>query len=130
MQDPNKTYANQLRRGTQLRSQASHHRGMAELLLQLGVPRPPGYTLSLIHQDSPGCYWGYVYRRGEKVPYLLSTDPADYAWETWSENHKRKPVGGNVGYSSPDEILQHGPEISYGKWASLNTTTRGRPWGS
>jgi hypothetical protein len=85
-----KSYASQLSRGIQIKSYVSVHVGMAELKRQLGRPRPPGMTLSLVNPDSPSCYDGYAYHKGERVVRRLSTDPDDYAWETYSENNLRK----------------------------------------
>ncbi|MEX1264952.1 MAG: hypothetical protein WEE66_13645 [Actinomycetota bacterium] len=61
---------------------------MAALKARLGDPRPPGMTLSLIRPDSPNAYDGW----DQRVTYRLSTDPADYVWETQAENNARKLV--------------------------------------
>ena|ERR1017187_5788775 len=82
-----------LKAGEQVYNPASHHVAMALLKSELGDPRPAGllpsgrpvYTLSLVRVDSPSCYDGRDGRR-------LSTDPSDYAWETYSENFMRKPA--------------------------------------
>ncbi len=87
-----KSYAAQLQRGEQIQHIGHHHAGMEELKRQLGDPRLPGrtasgkrplYTLSLVNPDSPSAYDGHG-------GYRLSTDPADYVWETWSQNVMRK----------------------------------------
>src|ERR1017187_8014804 len=82
--------AAQLRRGEKLLRASNHHNGMAELKRQLGDPRPEGYkgrrplwTLSLISPDSPSAYDGHG-------GYRLSTSPADYVWETYSDNLRRR----------------------------------------
>lgn len=80
--------ADQLARGQRLMDQPSHHKGMAALKARLGDPRPPGMTLSLIRPDSPNAYDGW----DQRVTYRLSTDPADYVWETQAENNARKLV--------------------------------------
>jgi hypothetical protein len=85
-----RSYARQLERGEQIQSWAHHHKGMALLKAQLGDPRPSGMTLSLLHFDSLGCYWGYEQRKGERRPYRLSIDPADYVWESRGDNNRRK----------------------------------------
>ncbi len=144
-QIPSKTYAEQLRAGKEILSQASHHLGMAELKSQLGSPRPPGlsgkrplFTLSLTTADSASGYWGYAYRKGCKVPYRLSTDPADYSWESWGDNLSRKPptARGRYGYQSIESIIGGGP-ADLKEWSDQsklpfcanghNVSGRGRP---
>ena len=83
-------YAAQLARGEQIAGCPNHHTGMAELKAQLGDPRPEGLQLSLVNWDGPDSYWGYTRKKGERVPYRLSTNPNDYAWETQAENEARK----------------------------------------
>ncbi|MEX1264948.1 MAG: hypothetical protein WEE66_13625 [Actinomycetota bacterium] len=84
--------AAQLLRGDRIMDAANHHKGMAALKAQLGDTRPAGLTLSLVRPDSPNTYDGHVHKRGRRVPYRLTTDPADYAWETRSQNEARKQV--------------------------------------
>src|ERR1017187_10222826 len=88
-----KSYAAQLEHGERIQHIGHHHAGMSELKRQLGSPRPSGrtvsgkrslWTLSLISPDSPSAYDGHG-------GYRLSTDPADYEWETMSQNVMRKP---------------------------------------
>lgn len=81
-------YARQLARGEQIGAHTHHHAGMAMLKAQMGDPRPPGLTLSLANFDSPSAYWGWS--SNTKAPYRLSTDPADYIWETQAENLARR----------------------------------------
>jgi hypothetical protein len=69
---------------------SNHHKGMSERKRQLGDPRPEGLELSLVNDDSPDVYEGHDHKRGKRVPYRLSTNPADYRWETPSENAERK----------------------------------------
>lgn len=78
----------QLQRGEQIRSASNHHQGMTGLKALLGDPRPEGLTLSLVGWDSPDAYWGWDH--GRDCAYRLSTNPADYAWETQAENNARK----------------------------------------
>jgi hypothetical protein len=84
--------AAQIARGERLTNYRNHHTGMRELLHQIGRPRPGGltssgkmplYQLSLIREDSPGCY------RASNGCWL-STDPDDYEWETASQNQMRR----------------------------------------
>lgn len=91
MRVKNAARAAQLQRGDKVQSRSAHHAGMAELKRQMGDPRPEGLMLSLTNWDSPSAYDGYTIIRGERKPYRLSADPADYAWETRSENEMRKP---------------------------------------
>jgi len=64
---------------------------MAELKAQLGDPRPPGMELSLVRIRAGSAYVGWYCRRdSSRAPYLLSTDPSDYAWETRAQNEARK----------------------------------------
>jgi hypothetical protein len=60
---------------------------MAALKARLGDPRPEGMTLSLVNSDSPHVYDGC---QGERQDYRLSTNPADYQWETLLMNNRRK----------------------------------------
>jgi hypothetical protein len=83
-------YVSMLVRGEQIPDYRTHHKTMAELKSRLGDPRPeeragqrPKYTLSLIREDSSSCYDA---SNGLRV----STDPADYAWESYSQNELRK----------------------------------------
>ena len=85
-----RSFARRLARGKQILNTGNHHTGMAELKALMGDPRPEGLTLSLINYDSPDVYLGYDYRRGKRVPYRLSTNPDDYAWETQAENLARR----------------------------------------
>jgi hypothetical protein len=85
-----KALASQLQRGEKLLWVSNHHNGMAELKRQLGNPRPqgrkgkrPAWTLSLVNPHSPSAYDGHD-------GYRLSTDPADYVWETYSDNLSRR----------------------------------------
>ncbi len=83
-------YANQIKRGDQIKNAPCHHIGMAELKSQMGDPRPEGMTLSRINDDGPSVYLGYDYRRGRRINYRLSTNPKDYVWESTAENLARK----------------------------------------
>lgn len=79
----------QLMRGERVYDKSSHHKAMAKLKALMGDPRPEGMELSLVNPDSPYAYWG----RNGKSWYRLSTDPADYVWETAAENKARgRPV--------------------------------------
>ena len=88
-----KSYARKLARFEQILHTPSHHMGMAELKASLGDPRPKGLTLSLVNYDSQDAYWGHGYSGGKRVPYRLSTNPDDYAWESQAENIARKKTG-------------------------------------
>jgi hypothetical protein len=85
-------YLAKLRRGEHIMNWSHHHSAMAELKAELGSKRPPGLELSLVRPDSPSAYDGYGVYKGARRTYRLSTDPADYAWETRSENEQRKSV--------------------------------------
>lgn len=78
-----------LRRGEQIKYRQDHHRGMALFKEWLGDPRPKGMTLSLINPESPFVYLGKKHNGIEWRPYLLSTNPDDYAWESIQENQRR-----------------------------------------
>jgi len=83
--------ARQLMQGERIVSVASHHRGMAKLKEWMGDPRPEGMTLSLVDPDSPSAYVGR--NASTERPYILSTNPADYVWESIADNIRRgKPT--------------------------------------
>jgi hypothetical protein len=106
-----------LRAGNQTASPHRLHSTMARLKAELGDPRPPGMTLSLINVDSPSAYWGYRWRDGERKPYRLSTNPDDYAWETMSVNHLRKKQQ-QLSLASPGRQRRERPQEIQGKVAS------------
>lgn len=119
--------ANQIRREDKIQCRANHHTGMRELLRQLGRPRPEGhtasgkrplYTLSLVNPDSEFAYDGYDYRENKHFSYRLSTNPDDYAWETFAENSSRKSY----------EVLTRGTETrkASGQYQSAEHRAVGR----
>lgn len=81
--------AAQLARGERIASRARHHAGMAALVAERLGPRPKGHTLSLVDPLSLSAYLGYTRGRRGRVGYVLSTDPADYVWESLKDNHAR-----------------------------------------
>jgi hypothetical protein len=80
--------ARKLARGERISSGDAHHTGMAELKARLGDPRPEGMDLSLVRVRAETAYWGSSHGR----PWLLSTDPRDYAYETRAQNMARQPT--------------------------------------
>jgi len=79
-----------LQRGERVMDGYHHHKAMALWKAELGDPRPEGLTLSLVNLDSPSVYEGHRLRKGKRYPWMLSTDPGDYVWETLAANNRRK----------------------------------------
>jgi hypothetical protein len=92
------TLARRLERGDRVLDLRDHHQGMTKLKEWLGDPRPAGLELSLVDPWGPNAYLGYAHPNGQRVEYVLSTDPADYVWETHAENKAR-------GHPTQDEAL-------------------------
>lgn len=86
-----KSNVQRLREGELVISTSSSlHRAMEILLTEMGRPRPPGMTLSLVRPVSPHSYWSswqWVYKK----PYRLrfSTNPDDFIWEDNLSNLQR-----------------------------------------
>lgn len=91
--------ARKLKRGGRIMPNTVHHAAMAVLVAELLGPRPDGHVLSLVNPRSKRAYLGWKRTRsGERRPYVLSTDPNDYRWETREENDAR-------GNPTRDELL-------------------------